>query len=64
MVIAEIEYSNWGDSGERINVLSRPQDKSVLLKILFFLFLNKTYGVGTQKNRLIETVLLTTPAYV
>ena len=29
-------------------------------KKLIFLFLNKTYVVGTQKNRLNETVLLST----
>ena len=32
----------------------------VCTRTLFFLFLNQTYGVGTQKNRLDETVLLST----
>ena len=36
-----------------------PPDKSADSKIVF-LFLNKTYVVGTQKNRLNGTVLLST----
>ena len=32
----------------------------VRTKIIFFLFLNQTYVVGTQKNCLNETVLLST----
>ena len=31
---------------------------------IIFLFLNKTYVVGTQKNRLNETVLLSTPKHM
>ena len=38
----------------------RPTDKSVQLKIIFSDFSTKTYVVGTQKNRLDETVLLST----
>ena len=38
---------------------SRPLDKSVLLKINFLIFQPK-HVVGSQKNRLIETVLLST----
>ena len=37
----------------------RPQDKSAYWKF-FFYFSTKTYVVGTQKNRLNETVLLST----
>ena len=37
----------------------RPWGKSAYQKITF-LFLNQTYVVGTQKNRPIETVLLST----
>ena len=39
--------------------LSRPPDKSVLLKMIF-LFLNQIYVVGTSKNRLNELVPLST----
>ena len=39
---------------------SRPPDKSAYLKINFSYFSTKTYVVGTQKNRLNETVLLST----
>ena len=35
-----------------------PPDKSAYWKIIFSYFSTKTYVVGTQKNRLIETVLL------
>ena len=35
-------------------------DKSAYLKIYFFYFSTKTYVVGTQKNRLNETVLSST----
>ena len=38
----------------------RPPDKSVYWKIIFFISHAKQYVVGTQKNRLNETVLLTT----
>ena len=38
----------------------RPPDKSVYQKIKFLIFLTKTYVVDAQKNRLIETVLLST----
>ena len=31
-----------------------------IVKLFFFYFSSKTYVVGTQKNRLIETVLLST----
>ena len=37
----------------------RPPDKSAIVE-LFFYFSSKTYVVGTQKNRLNETVLLST----
>ena len=42
----------------------RPPDKSALLKKYFLYFLSKTYVVGTQNNRLIEMVLLSTPNHV
>ena len=38
----------------------RPPDKSAYLKKYFLYFSSKTYVVGTQKNRLNETVLLST----
>ena len=38
----------------------RSPDKSVYLKIIFSYFSTKTYDLATQKNRLIETVLLST----
>ena len=38
--------------------LYRPPDKSAYWKIIFLYFSSKTYVVGTQKNRLNETVLL------
>ena len=38
----------------------RPQDKSAYWKIIFFYFSSKTYVVGTQKNCLNKTVLLST----
>ena len=44
---------------KRINVV-RPLDKRVCNWKLFFLFLNQTYVVGNQKNRLNERVLLST----
>ena len=40
--------------------MQAPPDKSALLKIIFSYFSTKTYVVGTQKNRLNETVLLST----
>ena len=40
------------------NDLASPPGKSAQLKIIFFLFLNQTYGVVTQKNSLNEIVLL------
>ena len=43
------------------NDVHRPQDKSAELKIIF---LTKTYVVGTQKNRLNETFLLSTKIHV
>ena len=42
----------------------RPPDKSAYLKIIFFYFSTKTYVMGTQKNRLNETVLLSTKTHV
>ena len=39
-------------------------DKSAYLKIIFSYFSTETYVVGTQKNRLHETVLLSTQTYV
>ena len=42
-------------------IVYMPLDKSVQLKNFFFYFSTKTYVVGTQKNRLNETVLLSTP---
>ena len=42
---------------------SRPLVQSVYQKI-FFLFLNQNIVVGTQKNSLNETVLLSTKKYV
>ena len=41
-------------------IIYRPPDKSVQLKNYFSYFSTKTYVVGTQKNRLNETVLLST----
>ena len=38
----------------------RPQDKSAYQKIIFSYFSTKTYVVGTQKNGLDETILLST----
>ena len=38
--------------------LSRPPDKGAYLKIIFLISQCKTYDVGTQKNGLNETVLL------
>ena len=38
----------------------RPPDKIAELKIIFSYLLTKTYVVGPQKNRLDETVLLST----
>ena len=35
-----------------------------IMKKIFFLFLNQTFVVGTQKNHLNETVQLSTPKYV
>ena len=41
--------------------VSRPPDKSAYLKLIdISYFSTKTYVVGTQKNRLNETVLLST----
>ena len=43
------------------SVVSRPPDKNAYWKIILFLyFSSKTNVVGTQKNRLNETVLLRT----
>ena len=39
---------------------NRPSDKSVYWNFFFLYFSSKTYVVGTQKNRLNETVLLST----
>ena len=39
---------------------SQPPDKSAVLEIYFSYFGTKTYVVGTQKNRLNETVLSST----
>ena len=39
-------------------IFHRPPDKIAYLKIIFSYFSTKTYVVGTQKNRLNETVLL------
>ena len=38
----------------------RPPDKSAYCNIIFLIFKPKTNVVGTQKNRLNETVLLST----
>ena len=38
----------------------RPPDKSAIVELFFFYFSPKTYVVGTQKNGLNETVLLST----
>ena len=38
----------------------RPPDKRAYWKIIFFISHSKTYVVGTQKNRLNETALLST----
>ena len=43
-----------------MSLLYWPPDKSVYWKIYFSYFSTKTYVVGTQKNRLNETVLLST----
>ena len=43
---------HWGEN--------RPLDKSVYSKNWFSFFSTKAYDVGTQKNRLDETVLLST----
>ena len=42
------------------NQTNKQTNKRVHNTKLFFLFLNQTYVVGTRKNRLIETVLLST----
>ena len=44
------------------NITVRPPDKSAYQKIIL-LFLNQTFVVGTQKNRLDETALLSTPKH-
>ena len=42
-------------------IIKRPPDKSVYWKTIIFIYHeSKTYAVGTQKNRLNETVLLST----
>ena len=46
--------NRWGILGP---IPTRPPDKSAYWKIIFFYFSSKTYVVGTQKNRLKETVL-------
>ena len=40
--------------------INRPSDKSAYFENYFLYFSSKTYVVGTQKNRLNETVLLST----
>ena len=49
-------YRQQGKSSER----AKPPDKNAYLKIIFSYFMTKTYVVGTQKNRLNETFLLST----
>ena len=46
--------------GKYMTMYIRPPDKSVYQKNYFSYFLTKTYVVGTQKNRLNETVFMST----
>ena len=46
------------DLAPRLYNLFQAPDKSAYLNFFFFYFSTKTYVVGTQKNRLNETVLL------
>ena len=48
------------NSGQKQIVCAKPLDKSVLIKIQLSYFSIKIYFVGTQKNSLNETVLLST----
>ena len=43
-----------------VKEVAAEKNDNITLKIFFFLFSSKTYVVGSQKNRLIETVLLST----
>ena len=43
-----------------MSLYQAPPDKRVSQKIIFLISQHKTYGVGTQKNRLNETFLLST----
>ena len=43
---------------------SRPPDKEYVLENYFLHFSSKTYVVGTQKNHLNETVLLSTQKHM
>ena len=57
MQLNTIAGRTYNDLSQYPVVSSRPPDKSVYWKIIFS---SKTYVVGTQKNRLNETVLLST----
>ena len=46
--------------GDEYRYHIRPPDNNVYLKIIFLFFSRKHYVVGAQKNRLDETVLLST----
>ena len=43
-----------------MSVVNRPPEKSTYRKAIFLYFLSETCVVGTQKNRLNETVFLRT----
>ena len=45
-------------SDQKLDLYCRPPDKSVYWKTYLHYFSSKTYVVGTQKNNLNETVLL------
>ena len=55
----DITYESSDDSHE-INSLTGLSSKELAKKIYLSYFSSKTYVVGTQKNRLNETVLLST----
>ena len=52
-------YEQWGMNSRKIWAI-RPPDKSAYWGNYFRYFSSKTYVVDTQKNRLNETVLLST----
>ena len=44
----------------KLTVLLKPPEKMFVIEYYFSYFLIKTYVVGAQKNRLTETILLST----